>query len=202
MLDKIKERAQAATEGRWRGSSDFGHHLDVKATMLVADFGNSFLALGRVIHMENLDFIVHAKADISWLVERLKEARAGHKRLSQRLAESIIQRKRLKRERDEVRAELKAARHVLEMDDPRLLKAVQTIERVLKERDESRGKLEAVEALDCFDHIHSTTVFLPHCPRCQFDRILRGEDCICGGPSTHPCGPACKYPYTDAPKEK
>ena len=21
--------------------------------------------------------------------------------------------------------------------------------------------------------------------------------CICGGPSTHPCGPTCNYPYTD-----
>jgi hypothetical protein len=43
---------------------------------------------------------------------------------------------------EEARAELKAAKLVLEMDDPRLLKAVQTIERVLKERDEARSEVE------------------------------------------------------------
>ena len=25
------------------------------------------------------------------------------------------------------------------------------------------------------------------------------KDCVCDGPSPQPCGPGCKYPYTDEP---
>jgi hypothetical protein len=38
---------------------------------------------------------------------------------------------------------------------------------------EAQGKLDAVTALT-FDHNHNARVFIPHCPRCQLDRILRG----------------------------
>jgi hypothetical protein len=53
----------------------------------------------------------------------------------------------LERQLAEAQKELKAANHVLEMDDPRLLKCVQTIDRVLRERNEAQGKLDAVEAM-------------------------------------------------------
>ena len=51
----------------------------------------------------------------------------------------------LERQLAEAQRALKAARHVLEMDDPRLLKCVQTIDRVLGERNEAQGKLDAAK---------------------------------------------------------
>ena len=84
-IPAIEKLCKAATEGRWRGSNDFGHHLDIKATMLVADFGNSFLALGRVIHRENLEFIAQARTLVPQLVEALEEAQAENARLQTEL---------------------------------------------------------------------------------------------------------------------
>jgi hypothetical protein len=58
---------------------------------------------------------------------------------------------------------------------------------------EAQGKLEAVRALALepghavIDHTNWHNAL---------DRIL-SKECSCGGPSTHPCGPTCKYPYTD-----
>ena len=53
----------------------------------------------------------------------------------------------------------------------RYAKLIAELERQLAE---AQGKLKTVEALD-FDHNHNTRVFIPHCPRCQLDRILSKE---------------------------
>jgi hypothetical protein len=37
--------------------------------------------------------------------------------------------------------------------------------------------------------------------KASYDALLHFKECSCGGPSTHPCGPTCKYPYTDESKE-
>jgi hypothetical protein len=120
-IQAAKKRCEAATEGRWRGSNDFGHHLDVKATMLVADFGNSFLALGRVIHRENLDFIAHARTDLPAALAKIQEMDCLSDGTG-RVTEDV------ECQRD---------------SDPACLHHFAF--RVAKERDEAQGKLDAVQ---------------------------------------------------------
>ena len=61
---------------------------------------------------------------------------------------------------------------------------------------EAQGKLGALEA-EARGWMDSERAW--YC-RTQIVRIL--SKCSCGAPSTHPCGPNCKYPYTDQPKEE
>jgi hypothetical protein len=81
----------------------------------------------------------------------------------------------LERHLAEAQKELKAARHVLEMDDPRLLKCVQTIDRVLRERNEAQGKLDAVERVgaDYFRMGIGDVAF--ELRNAIYARILKGE---------------------------
>jgi len=70
-LEEIKKRTEAATPGPWEWQLD---PKDSSELMAVLRGSNHEIVIGKVISVDNHEFISHSRTDVPWLLERLEEA--------------------------------------------------------------------------------------------------------------------------------